>query len=207
MGGGESLRGVGGRVKIEFVLVTGIDARVLMAIYGGSHGVWAPPMIAATLLGEGWTCLALLPLLAWPRTRRFAVLLGAGILTQAILVKALKEVFGRVRPWIALGLPAPIRSPHDPSFPSGHAAGCFCVAVFLAVALPVAWPHRRTQAWALVALAATLALLIALSRVYLGAHFPGDVVAGALLGALVGGLAGGLYARGRSGVEYAAKKG
>jgi undecaprenyl-diphosphatase len=135
------------------------------------------------------------------------VLLAAGILTQAILVKVLKEAFGRVRPWIALDLPAPIRSPHDPSFPSGHAAGCFCVAVFFAVALPVAWPDRQGQARAVAALATMLALLIALSRVYLGAHFPADVVAGALLGGLVGGVAGSRYARGRSGVECAAKKG
>jgi undecaprenyl-diphosphatase len=52
-----------------------------------------------------------------------------------------------------------------------------------------------------------LAVLIAVSRVYLGAHFPSDVLAGAILGALVGALAGGLYARGRSRVERAAKRG
>jgi membrane-associated phospholipid phosphatase len=184
-----------------------LDARLLLAIYGGAHGTWALPMTAFTLLGEGWTSLALLPLLVWPRTRRFAALLTAAIVVQAILVKTLKGVFGRVRPWIALGLPAPIMTPHDPSFPSGHAAGCFCVAAFLAVGLPAAWPARPGPAQGVVALAVTLAMLIALSRVYLGAHFPGDVLVGALLGALVGGLGGALYARGCSGVEYAAKKG
>jgi undecaprenyl-diphosphatase len=178
-----------------------LDARLLLAIYGGAHGAWALPMTAFTLLGEGWTSLALVPLLVWPRTRRFAGLLTAAIVVQAILVKTLKGVFGRVRPWVALGLPAPIMTPHDPSFPSGHAAGCFCVAAFLAVGLPAAWPARRGQANAVVAIAVTLAVLIALSRVYLGAHFPGDVLVGALLGALVGGLGGVLYVRGSSGVE------
>jgi membrane-associated phospholipid phosphatase len=184
-----------------------LDARILLAIYGGAHGSWALPMTACTLLGEGWTSLALLPLLAWPRTRRFAGILTAAILLQAILVKSLKGLFGRVRPWIALGLPAPIMTPHDPSFPSGHAAGCFCVAAFLAVGLPAAWPERPRHAQAVVTLAALLAMLIALSRVYLGAHFPGDVLVGALLGALVGALGGSVYARGRSVVECVAKKG
>jgi undecaprenyl-diphosphatase len=184
-----------------------LDARILLAIYGGAHGTWALPMTAFTLLGEGWTSLALLPLLAWPRTRRFAGLLIAAILVQAMLVKGLKDLFGRVRPWIALGLPAPIMTPHDPSFPSGHAAGCFCVAAFFAVGLPAAWPDRPVQARVVVALAALVALLIALSRVYLGAHFPGDVLAGALLGGLVGALGGSVYARRRSVVECAAKKG
>jgi undecaprenyl-diphosphatase len=188
-------------------VVPDLDARALQAIYGGAHGAWAAPMVAVTLLGEGWTSAVLLPLLAWTRTRRFAGLLTTGVVAQAVLVKVLKEVFGRVRPWIALDLPPPIMSPHDPSFPSGHAAGCFCVAAFLALALPVAWPRARGWAWAVVALAGVLAVLIALSRVYLGAHFPSDVLVGALLGALVGGLAGRVYARGRAGVERAAEKG
>jgi membrane-associated phospholipid phosphatase len=188
-------------------VVTDLDVRAFRAIYGGAHGAWAAPMVAATLLGEGWTALALVPFVAWRPTQRFAGTLAAALLGQAILVKTLKQLFGRVRPWIALGLPEPIRSPRDPSFPSGHAAGCFCVFAFLALALPAAWPDRRGPAWALVAVAGMLAVLIALSRVYLGAHFPGDVLAGAFLGALVGALAGEVYARGRSGVERAAKKG
>jgi undecaprenyl-diphosphatase len=122
-------------------------------------------------------------------------------------VWGLKRVVGRTRPWVELHLPTPFMRPSDFSFPSGHAAGCFCVAAFLALALPVAWPDARRRAQAVVVLAGSLAVLIALSRVYLGAHFPGDVVAGAVLGACVGGLAGGLYARGRSGVERAAKRG
>jgi membrane-associated phospholipid phosphatase len=184
-----------------------LDFRALFAVYGGAHGALALPMLAATFLGEGWTALALLPLLAWGRTRRFAGLLTAAVVVQCVMVWALKRAVGRVRPWIALGLPAPVMTPHDPSFPSGHAAGCFCVAAFLAFALPAAWPDARYRARAVVVLAGGLAVLIALSRVYLGAHFPSDVAAGALLGALVGALAGAVYVRGRSGVERSTKRG
>jgi undecaprenyl-diphosphatase len=178
--------------------MTDMDARALLAFYGGSHGAWSGPMLAATLVGEGWSAAALLPLLFWVRTRRFAAALTAGVATQAVLVWALKAAVGRVRPWIALGLPAPFGSPHDGSFPSGHAAGSFCVAAFLVLALPVAWPDARGRARTVAVLVAALAVLIAASRVYLGAHFPSDVLAGALLGALVGAVCGRLYARGAS---------
>jgi undecaprenyl-diphosphatase len=175
--------------------VTELDRHALLAVYGGAGGAWSVPMLAATLVGEGWSVLALVPLLAWARTRRFATALTVGVVAQAVLVWALKAAVGRIRPWIALGLPAPFGSPHDGSFPSGHAAGSFCVAAFLALALPVAWPGSRGRARLVTVVAAALAVLIATSRVYLGAHFPSDVLAGALLGALVGALCAGFYAR------------
>jgi len=187
--------------------VTDLDHHVFLAIYGGARGAWAWLMVAATVLGEGWTAAVLLPLLAWGRTRRFAFWLTVAVVAQGLSVWELKRVVGRTRPWIALDLPTPFMKPSDFSFPSGHAAGCFCVAGFLALALPVAWPDARLRGRAVVGLATGLAVLIALSRVYLGAHFPSDVIAGAFLGALVGALAGQLYARGRSGVERAAKRG
>jgi undecaprenyl-diphosphatase len=63
------------------------------------------------------------------------------------------------------------------------------------------WPSEPARARLGGALAFLLAALVALSRVYLGAHFPSDVFSGALLGALVGALAAGLYVRGRARVR------
>ena len=174
-----------------------VDVRALLALYGGAHGLLSAPMLALTIVGGGWASLLLVPLLLHPRTRAFALPLGLAVGTQALLVWAIKALVGRARPWIALGLPAPFGAPHDGSFPSGHAAGNFCVAAFLAVALPAIWPQAPTRTRALTAVAVVFATLVAASRVYLGAHFPSDVLAGAVLGALVGGAAGVLYVRRR----------
>lgn len=170
-----------------------LDTRALGVMYGGAHGAWGPAMMALTWLGSGWAVVALLPLLGWPRTRRFAGALAIAVAAQATLVWGLKLAVGRVRPWIAMGLPAPFGAPHDGSFPSGHASGSFCVAAFLATALPAVWP---SPAWRVRSIAATtlaLASLVAVSRVYLGAHYASDVLAGAVTGACFGAAAGGRY--------------
>jgi undecaprenyl-diphosphatase len=174
-----------------------LDVRALLAVYG-SHGAFGATMVAMTILGNGWCALALAPLVGRSSTRRFGCALGLAIAWQAVLVWAIKLAVGRVRPWIALGLPRPIGGPLDPSFPSGHAAGSFCVATFLVLALPAAWPERPWRRRALAALLFGVAGLIALSRVCLGAHYPSDVVGGACLGAFIGGLAAGRYASARA---------
>jgi membrane-associated phospholipid phosphatase len=170
-----------------------LDTRALTAMYGGAHGAWGPAMIALTLLGSGWSALPLLPLIGWSRTRRFAAALTVAILAQAAWVWALKLAVGRVRPWIAMGLAAPLGAPRDGSFPSGHASGSFCVAAFLAITLPAVWPGAAWRARFVAAGTLAIASLIAVSRVYLGAHFPSDVLAGALTGACFGAAAGGRY--------------
>ncbi len=170
-----------------------LDSRALWVVYGGMHGRWAPVMIALTILGAGWTALGLVPLVWHVRTRALGARLALAIVVQATIVWAVKAAVGRVRPWIALGLPAPIGHPNDGSFPSGHAAGSFCVAAFLAVVLPVAWRDSRRSARLLGLLGLLLAAAIALSRVYLGAHFPSDVLGGALVGGLVGAAGGRIH--------------
>ena len=89
-------------------------------------------------------------------------------------VQILKRAVGRRRPCDGSGRPLALVNLPDPfSFPSGHAAASFAVAVPIAVA----WPWMAP-------LALGLAALIAVSRVTLKVHHAGDVVAGAILGVL-----------------------
>lgn len=89
---------------------------------------------------------------------------------------AIKDVCERPRPLAAL---SDVRLLVDPlyasSFPSGHAATTFAIATVVSVLQP----RWRWQVW-------TLAVLIGLSRVYVGVHFPLDVMGSLLLGFAAG---------------------
>jgi undecaprenyl-diphosphatase len=147
-------------------------------------------MLAVTLLGSV-PALALLVTLvaAWAfhrGARRIAVVLVAVSVTAQGLNSLLKLAFHRARPDVAWAA-AVLRSY---SFPSGHAM--VSTAAYGAIALVVSRlePGLRWPAWIGVSL---LVLLIGLSRVYLGVHWPSDVIAGFAAGALLV-LAGSLAA-------------
>ncbi len=87
----------------------------------------------------------------------------------------LKALFERPRP--PLRYPEPktlVPLPHDASFPSGHAATSFAAATMLSFTFPRFAPPLYV-----------LAAAVAFSRVYVGVHYPLDVIGGAILGALV----------------------
>jgi len=184
------------KVQSASLLVADFDLRLLHVVYGGMHGSWGPAMVAFSMAGSGWSLAALIPFMRSSRTRRWATWLTSAIVIQATIVWLIKRLVGRVRPWLAFGLSPPIGMPHDGSFPSGHAAGSFCVAAFLAVALPALRPDLGWRARLIAAVAAVVAGLVGLSRIYLGAHFPSDVLIGALVGGLIGAIAGRMCASG-----------
>jgi undecaprenyl-diphosphatase len=87
----------------------------------------------------------------------------------------LKALFDRPRPPLRYAEPkALVHVPHDASFPSGHAATSFAAATMLSFAFPRFAPFLYV-----------LAAAVAFSRVYVGVHYPLDVLGGALLGALL----------------------
>lgn len=92
----------------------------------------------------------------------------------------LKNLVARIRPYDMLEeLLLITKRPSDLSFPSGHAGACFAVASVLFLCLP-----RRLGIPALVT-----AGLISFSRLYVGAHYPTDVLGGMLVGCVTGWIA------------------
>jgi membrane-associated phospholipid phosphatase len=117
---------------------------------------------------RGGATLALLILRRWRAAAAFMLTWGA----SEVLLEWLKRWFHRGRP------PFPLVATNSFSFPSGHAVAGAATAVALVLAFMHAGPHRRKWEWAAVA----FAFLMALSRVYLNAHWFSDAVAGVLLG-------------------------
>jgi undecaprenyl-diphosphatase len=117
------------------------------------------------------------------RFRGVAALAIGSLLTwlnDLFISAIIKPLFLRPRPYETLNdVILRTSKPASSSFPSGHAADSFFLASFLTVLYPRLWPVYYL-----------LAFLIAVSRVYLGVHYPGDVTAGALIGSLLGLLAG-----------------
>jgi undecaprenyl-diphosphatase len=121
-----------------------------------------------------WLVLAAVLCAVYKRWGTFLLTVAAVALADLITL-ALKRLVDRPRPFIRYADPkvlVPI--PHDPSFPSGHSATSFAAATMLAFAFPGFAPVLLV-----------LAAAVAYSRVYVGVHYPLDVIAGAALGALV----------------------
>lgn len=136
------------------------------------------PLYALTVVGRfgaiwiaGAAALAAVRRISWRTAGRIAL---AIVIPLAVSDYLLKPMIARPRPFIAAPVPAAIgRPPRDSSFPSGHATSSFAGAM----ALTAVEPHLALGWW-------TLAIAIAYSRVYLGVHYPSDVIAGAIIGAI-----------------------
>ena len=137
-----------------------------------------------TALG-GFTVLTLVVLLAFAllwlhRRRAQALVLVAAVLGGELLAQAIKLIVGRARPDLVPHLDVV----YSASFPSGHST-LSPIVYFTLAAIVAAGEGRRAQKVLLIATALALVLAIGLSRVYLGVHWPTDVLAGWALGAAV----------------------
>ncbi len=175
---------------VSMLLIFSLLAISLVWSAGQRIDVWAflffnvrgprPPwldwtMLGFTQIGNGIASLtiALVLLLAGDRLLAYELILGT--LTLWLVVELLKALTHRSRPFIKLiqtrivGYRAGGRS-----FPSGHTSQAFFMATLIA-------QHFHVSIWGVFLLYAT-ALLVGLTRMYVGAHYPRDVLAGAILG-------------------------
>jgi undecaprenyl-diphosphatase len=160
----------------ELSALRALDEALLHA--GRGSPAWAAPLfVVVTMVGGGWGLFGLLPLLRRPSARPWVLWLLCALSANSAAVGLIKALVGRVRPCDALAWCAPlmISSPGGPSFPSGHAAGAFAFATFVA---------RLRPAFAAPAL--LFAVAVAWSRCFLGVHYPSDIACGAVLGSLFG---------------------
>ncbi len=146
--------------------VSGLTTVMVAASRWGAPGVLAVLGVVAAVvfLLEGWRRAALLVLLT---------MAGAGILDTL-----LKHLYGRARP---LPLFDFYPSPHSYSFPSGHAlfATCFFGGVAVLTSHRFRHPVTQVAVWVVAVLAIAL---IGISRIYLGVHYPTDVLGGLAAG-------------------------
>lgn len=131
---------------------------------------------SVTKLGNaGWFWIALtVLLLIFPKTRPVGVASALALLIGALITNvALKNLVARTRPYeVVEGLQILIAKPKDFSFPSGHSCASFAAAMVYLKMLP-----KRYGIPAVV-----LATLIAFSRLYVGVHYPTDVLVGIAIG-------------------------
>jgi undecaprenyl-diphosphatase len=111
----------------------------------------------------------------WRGVRFLVLAIVSVVVADAIATHVFKHAFWRTRPCIALeGVRLLVGCVNSPSFPSNHAVNASALATLVALYRPRLWLA-----------AAALALLVGYSRVYIGAHYPLDVLAGSMLGLTV----------------------
>ena len=157
-------------------VVSGVD--VVLAVQNVRAPVLDAVFRAATFLGTDAAYFLLLPFFYWLVNPSFGRRLSYIFVTVVYWNTFFKNLFGLPRPADVDSRVVPLVAQGGYGLPSGHAMDSLVLWGY------IAREWRRRGGW-VTAGAAALVAAIAFSRIYLGVHFPADVIAGLLLGAVV----------------------
>lgn len=159
--------------------LSSLDGNLLLWIQENLRSEFFTPLWTfITTTGNGgliWIAITCF-LLAFKKTRKVGGMCALSLIFSLIFTNVLIKPFAaRVRPYDAIhALTILVEKPHDFSFPSGHSSAAFATAWVMFRRLP-----KKAGIPALV-----YAFLIAFSRLYVGVHYPSDVIGGIVLGIL-----------------------
>ncbi len=157
-----------------------LDIRILKGIFENRIPVIDPIIIfltnSAGAIAFGAPVILLLIALKKkiPGLRREALMILIPVALSAIIANILKYVFDTPRPYEVYSFIHKLSVGGSPSFPSGHTADAFAFAIAIVMV------YRK---WYIIIPVLIWATLIGYSRMYLGVHFPSDVLGGAFIGA------------------------
>lgn len=157
-----------------------IDGNILLWIQEYVRNDFLTPIMRfITSLGNAgfiWIAIALL-CLCFKKTRKTGTLVLCALLGSLVVNNLIiKNLVGRIRPYEVIeGLNIVINKQIETSFPSGHTASSFAAGVMLFLTCP-----KKYGIPALI-----LAFLIGISRLYVGVHYPTDVLGGIISGTLI----------------------
>jgi undecaprenyl-diphosphatase len=130
-------------------------------------------------LGEylGYILIVLVPIIFWKQWKKVFFVGVAAVLAKFGIVELVRLFWQKPRPFLTEGINLLVDKSNSPSFPSGHAA------VFFAISTVVFYYNKKAGICFFVA-----SILLSISRVYIGVHWPLDIAAGAVAGIFSGWL-------------------
>lgn len=175
--------------------IQSLDANILLWIQEHLRADWLNPIMKGiTHLGDSgifWIILCL-ALLIIPKTRKLGLLCTLSLILEVLIVNvAIKPTVARIRPYEAMdGLICLVGKQKDFSFPSGHSSASLAVTGALMLmafsGIPARGGKEKAEKWFKIfaCISFALGLLICFTRLYVGVHYPSDVVCGSLIGFL-----------------------
>lgn len=166
-------------IPVTADVVQSVDDVVYRWAVATEAGVAVGAAKVLDFVGSTWVTAPVIVLvgawLAWRRRWEALTVWVVVMILSQLAIGPVKDLYQRVRP------PLSLVDTSSWSFPSGHSVATAAIAITAVIVLVPASPRRRN----LEMLAAAFALVMALSRVYLRAHWLSDVAAGAALGAAI----------------------